>query len=451
MGFAPSPRIPQELCEKVLACVTVKYDPEDDIDMQDPYFTLRQCALVCRAWLPSARSHIFRVADLSSSGADRLLVLLNLNPTLTRYMTNVIVRGPTALDPIPLELVAELGPKFTEMKDLTVHTNICANLADSEWSWFWDSDFHSEKVQALQQAILPMLQTPNLARITLRGIPFTANEQIRQFIWIPSLVTLILDNIFLSPKSDWKSDADLDHERLVPTTQHPLAVSSLGLHSHDILLPQWLLHRSCPVNVAALKELSIRLKDVGNMHDFLPLLNAIGSSLKVLGVWLPSRCNFKEYRRFPGIIDAIPALPNAHIEHIVISGFDRRNPSIGVYSRHFDGAEFVKSHLLRLPAPQQLQTVTINEDVEIIWRVVDEFPALQWHNWQAVDEVLAQDSFSNVKFLDFFAGLNFCAFQERKGTVFNLTVDYANLAWRRERDNRDQWDYPSPVGSGYSD
>ncbi|KAJ6610677.1 hypothetical protein B0H10DRAFT_1953701 [Mycena sp. CBHHK59/15] len=158
----------------------------------------------------------------------------------------------------------------------------------------------------------------------------------------------------------------------------------------DAALVPWLLHRSCPVNVAALRELSIQLKDVGNMHDLLPLLNAIGGSLKVFGIRLPSRCDFNEYRCFSEIMDAIPTLPNTHIEHIFISGFDRQDPSIGDYSKHFDGADFVKSLLLRLPAPQRLQRVTINESVEIIWHSVKEFPKLQWHNWRAVDIICCE-------------------------------------------------------------
>ncbi|KAJ7289585.1 hypothetical protein C8J57DRAFT_1459529 [Mycena rebaudengoi] len=139
--------------------------------------------------------------------------------------------------------------------------------------------------------------------------------------------------------------------------------------------------------------LSLRLKDIGHMHDFLPLLNAIGSSLKDFGIWLPPRCDFKEYRRFSGMMDAIPIIPNMHVEHIFVSGFERRDPSFGVYNKRFDGAEFVACLLMRLSAPQRLRTVTINKDVQIMAYSPKEFPILQWHNWRAVDDVLAEDSF----------------------------------------------------------
>ncbi|KAJ6600733.1 hypothetical protein B0H10DRAFT_1958678 [Mycena sp. CBHHK59/15] len=386
------------------------------------------------------RDPAYFVSWICVLGCRALLQLLNLNLTLTRYMTEVIVRCPMAIGHAPLELVAELAQKLTAVKDLTV----CAGVVQPDL-WFWAFDADLEHIRQLHNAILPMLQAPTLATLTLKDISFTAKELFHQFICIPSLVTLILENVSLSLRSDWMSDTGLDHGGLVPTTQLRLAISALALHSQDAALVPWLLHRSCPVNVAALRELSIQLKDVGNMHDLLPLLNAIGGSLKVFGIRLPSRCDFNEYRCFSEIMDAIPTLPNTHIEHIFISGFDRQDPSIGDYSKHFDGADFVKSLLLRLPAPQRLQRVTINESVEIIWHSVKEFPKLQWHNWRAVDDVLAQDLFSNVKYLDFLAGLNalelrcddvrscitpqFRTFQERKGTVFSLTVDYTSSAW----------------------
>ncbi|KAJ7289586.1 hypothetical protein C8J57DRAFT_1278068 [Mycena rebaudengoi] len=116
-----SPRIPQELCEKVIAYLTVKYDPDRDVEEQNRYFTLRQCALVCRAWLPSVRSRIFRLVHLSYLGADRLRELVNLSPGLAQYMTKVVVWGPTASGrSCPLELVAELAPKLTAVMNLTV-------------------------------------------------------------------------------------------------------------------------------------------------------------------------------------------------------------------------------------------------------------------------------------------------------------------------------------------
>ncbi|KAJ7149274.1 hypothetical protein C8R43DRAFT_1007603 [Mycena crocata] len=452
-----TPRMPQELCEKVVASVTVENDPAVDIDLQDRYFTLRQCALVCKAWLPSVRARIFHTVQLSRSEASRLLDLLTLNPAIARYMAHVIVRGLSDYNDSPLELLAELAPKLTAVETLTIDYG--QNKPDSYW--FWDSEYGGldpEQMKEFQNAILPMLQAPTLKTVILRAVAFTTKEQLYNFICGPSVFTLILDdNVNLSPKSDWLSDAG----GLMQSTRRLPAISELGLHSEDATLSRWLLHRSCPVNISALRGLSIRLNDVGNMCDFLPLLSAIGSSLKEFGVRLPDRCDFKEYRRFSEIIDAIPTLPNTHIEHIFVSGFDRRDPSIGGYSKHFDGAEFVKSLLLRLPVPQRLKEVTIDEAVQILWRRDKEFPKLQWHNWRAVDEVLAQNSFSNVTQLHFFSRLHrlelqrdvrsciapqFPTFQKRKGKVFNLTVEYSNWAWSRAQAQRDDYDYP--INSG---
>ncbi|KAJ7178002.1 hypothetical protein C8R46DRAFT_1075563 [Mycena filopes] len=88
MPIPSSPVIPQELCDEVLACVPVKNDPDKDVEDQDRYFTLRQCALVCKAWLPKARSHILRTVYLSSDDeCERLLELLKLNSMLSQYMS----------------------------------------------------------------------------------------------------------------------------------------------------------------------------------------------------------------------------------------------------------------------------------------------------------------------------------------------------------------------------
>ncbi|KAJ7868719.1 hypothetical protein B0H14DRAFT_2572152 [Mycena olivaceomarginata] len=439
-----SPQIPQELCEKVLACLTVKYDPALDVDYQDRYFTLRQCALVCKAWLPSARSLIFRDVDLSSQGAERLLQLLDLNPTLTRYMTSVIVRDPMAFnrDGCALEVLAELAPKLMAVR----HLSVLGGRGDSPYSSslsLWGSQVE-EEIRGLHDSILPLLQAPTLTRILLKGFTFTSGSQFNQFICTPSLIALTVINIHVL-----MNDKDCVDDVAVQDMSPPCTISELGLALRDPTRGRWVLHPSFPVNIASIRELSIKLKDAGDMHHFLPLLNAIGTSLKVFGVYLPGRCDLREYRRFASIMDAIPILPNTHIEHIIVSGFDRRDPSIGVYSMRFDGAEYVKSLLSRLPVPQRLKTVTIHEDVEIIWRKETEFPSLQWDNWQMVDECLAQDTFSNVKQLEFFAGLKVleveCALA-RKGTVFDLTVDYTNTAWLRAQAARDDYDYP--INSG---
>ncbi|KAJ7471700.1 hypothetical protein B0H11DRAFT_2283068, partial [Mycena galericulata] len=429
----PSPRIPQELCEQVIACLTMKYERDQPVYKPDRNFTLRQCALVCKAWLPSTRSRIFSVANLSNTGAEKLRTLLRLNPILAQYMAKVIVHSPLIYMAAPLELVAELSQKLTAVKELL----ICGHT-DSPRVW----EHMDSKMRQLRNAILPMLQAPTLDTVVLKDISFTTEEQFRQFVSAPSLATLTLDNVHISPKSDWTNDERPDYGTgCVPTMQRRLAISTLGFHSQDAALRRWLLHRDCPVNVSAISELSIRPTNIRKIRDSLPLLNAIGDSLNVLGVWLPPRFDFQGHRR---ISKAIPALPNTHIEHISISVFDRQDPPMRSYRKHFDGAEFVKGLLLRLPAPQHLRTVTINEDVDSS----EECQKLEWRNWRELDRLLAQDSFSNVQRLDFFSGLKtfdldcddvrsciipqFRAFQERRGTVFTLTVEYTTTAWYRK-------------------
>ncbi|KAJ7077640.1 hypothetical protein B0H15DRAFT_559857 [Mycena belliarum] len=446
-----SPRVPQELCDKIMAFVSVEYDPDRDIDSQDRYLTMRQCALVCRAWLPSARSHIFRVVRLSQyGGADRLLGVLTLNATLAQYMTCVILALDWATD--DLDLIAGLVPKLTAVKELYLSARNPG--ADGPLSWDSEYDFDLEEASNLANVLTPVLRSPKLAVMHLNGFSFTSRDEFLQFVGCSSsLDILALRNIHLSPRLDWRSEADPGYAQ----RRSKIQISQLGIHSYDAVLASWLLHPSFPIAVAPLTGLSIRLEDVGDMRDFLPLLNEVGSSLKELGISLPPRCEFKKHRHFSGIVDAIPTLPNTNIEHLIITGFDRRDPSIGVYTKHFDGAEFVQGLLLRLSAPQKLQRVTIDELVTIIWRRAGEFPNLQWHNWQAVDEVLTRDIFSNVRYLDFYAGLNkleldrdevrscitpqFSAFRRRRGSLFTLTVHYTNFAWTQAFAARDEDSY----------
>jgi hypothetical protein len=158
--------MPPELYEKVIACLTVKYDPHwQDVEDQDRYSTLRQCALVCKTWLPSARSRIFPLVHLSSLKTDRLHDLLNLSPELAQYMTKVVVWGPIDFQSCPLGLVDELAPKLTAVTDLAV----CSDL-DNLDHWIT-----AEIFRRFQNTILPILQAPALTTC-LRTV--TINEDV---------------------------------------------------------------------------------------------------------------------------------------------------------------------------------------------------------------------------------------------------------------------------------
>jgi hypothetical protein len=175
--------------------------------------------------------------------------LLNLSPGLAQYMTKVVGWGPTAFGrSCPLELVAELAPKLMAVMDLTV----CGDLVgrSSPWDGDFDDSLNSSILQ-FQNAIMPVLQAPTLATLSIQSFPFITKQQLHQFICIPPLVTLILNGVYLSPKSDWTSGTDLHHG---DTTQQCLTISGLGLNSQDAPLARWLLVPHCPVNIASLRE-----------------------------------------------------------------------------------------------------------------------------------------------------------------------------------------------------
>ncbi|KAF7378035.1 hypothetical protein MSAN_00227400 [Mycena sanguinolenta] len=416
MATTPSPCVPLELCEEIMGCLPVQYDP--DLDIQVPYFT------------PSPmRTGVQSLASVRAIS----------HFPYPRYMTQVIVDAGRY--DCPLELIAELAPKLTATKTLCVTSSL-------DYTSPLEVRKELEHDRELQNAILPILHAPTLSSLLLQEILFT-EEDLHKLITIPqNLATLGLENVRLFPKSD------SDSSDSAQTTKDRRPISSLALHCfqyEDDSLIRWLLHPSCPIDLVGLKSLSLRIDDVGAIHDFLALLNAIGSSLKDFELFLPPPW---ENHYYASMIDAIPIIPNTHIEHITVGGFERRDPEIfhnstprpGRHSKHLEGAELVKCLLSRLSAPDRLQTVTIREDVEIIGGDTRE-DTLQWRNWQAVDEMLGQVSFSNVKRLNFVAGLNslelqredvwswvtpqFSTFRERIGTVFDLIVDYTSLPWKK--------------------
>ncbi|KAJ7077642.1 hypothetical protein B0H15DRAFT_933946 [Mycena belliarum] len=385
-------RFPQELCDEIMARVSVEFDPdiESDREGQEPYLTLRQCALVCSAWLPSARSHIFRVVRLLTYDAtDRLLEVLTLNTTLAQYMTCLMLAAKWIAD---WDVVAGLAPKLTAVKELYL-------WAESLLDGHRGSGRDFEAITNLTSALSPVLRSPKLAVMYLTGFSFASKDEFRRFISFPSsLDILAIKDIHLC---NTISEADPGYAQ----RQSRIQISDLGLPWYDARLASWLLHPSFPIAVALLTRISIRVDDVGDMRDVLPLLNEVGSSLKEFELYLHG-CNFRKHR-LPSIMDAMPTLPNTNLEHLTIRGLDRMNPFIVVHTERFDGAEFVQALLSRLSAPQNLQRLTIREFIGTRrYDAVEELPKLEWHNWQAVDDLLSKDSFTNVRYLDFFAEIN---------------------------------------------
>ncbi|KAF8530822.1 hypothetical protein JB92DRAFT_3139208 [Gautieria morchelliformis] len=87
--------------------------------------SLRACCITCRAWVPSARFHIFHNIVLSAERADALTVLLETSPHISSLVRSLTIKGhqdemPKGLDYYLEAVIPAIAPKLTRLKTLRV-------------------------------------------------------------------------------------------------------------------------------------------------------------------------------------------------------------------------------------------------------------------------------------------------------------------------------------------
>ncbi|KAF8532439.1 hypothetical protein JB92DRAFT_3103902 [Gautieria morchelliformis] len=87
--------------------------------------SLRACCITCRAWVPSARFHIFHDIVLSAEHADALAVLLETSPHISPLVRSLTINGHLdkmhkGLDYYLEAVIPAIAPKLTRLKTLRV-------------------------------------------------------------------------------------------------------------------------------------------------------------------------------------------------------------------------------------------------------------------------------------------------------------------------------------------
>ena len=245
--------LPLELCWAIIDFVAAFTDDRDS--------SLAACVLVCHAWLPYARAHLFHTVALRTfQEYDRFVEALQLSPSLASLVRvlHFKIRG-IVTDPShqgrtpPVSLFAQL-PLLESI---------------SYYSWL------SAQTQQLRSEIAGL---PHVASVT----SFTINVCV--FRRFSDLVLLL--GVFPNLRKLWLFDVIfLDHDVPGPglDQQRRLPLKSLYLISLRETTPvlQWLINAS---SIASLRRVSAGMTDETSQATLSRFLRACGSSLRHLSL-----------------------------------------------------------------------------------------------------------------------------------------------------------------------
>ncbi|KAJ7510658.1 hypothetical protein B0H11DRAFT_1955651 [Mycena galericulata] len=211
---------PQELIDRVID------------ESADSAATLRSCALVCKAFLPSSQAHIFLSIDctitatsMAQNRFERLSQVLSISPHLARHIQSLRITCPfhddmdaetdLAILYVPLTLVISLIPVLRSF-DMTDSTR-------SVWTRL------SARCKA---AICNLCERSNLSKLHLQGIVALSVTEFSQLVSSPSLTELSLGSVTILPSTNGEMITG-DNSKLDTLTLHES-------ESTDIIMP-WLV------------------------------------------------------------------------------------------------------------------------------------------------------------------------------------------------------------------
>jgi hypothetical protein len=228
--------------------------------LYDDIPTLASCALVCKDWLPSSRSHLFHTLILNSWNSEKFLPLLK-SP----------LHGP-AIAPHVRELwiIEDYGYHAWFNEGLPV---MCMGVLRSVTSLHVDQ-LHWEKLGGESRAAL-MSFLHSVEELTLMGCKFQTFDQFTEVVSEPrSLRKLEMFGTV------WKDGATVELDRLPCPSQ----LQALDLFNCTSPILRWLLqHESC---YRMLKILKVDDRSVGaaSIELFGQFLQALDSTLESLSV-----------------------------------------------------------------------------------------------------------------------------------------------------------------------
>ncbi|RPD82706.1 hypothetical protein L226DRAFT_35240 [Lentinus tigrinus ALCF2SS1-7] len=118
-GMPPSPRLPFEVCERVIECVLLEHRRGG---LPETLKTLSFCALVCRAWRPCAQRVLFRHVVLRDVNAfHRFAALLDVSPALGDHVWTLGMWGNFCVpDSVAVQCPIVLGTRLAGLVSLSI-------------------------------------------------------------------------------------------------------------------------------------------------------------------------------------------------------------------------------------------------------------------------------------------------------------------------------------------
>lgn len=364
--------LPQELVDSVI-----------DHCHDDP-MTLRSCALVCNAWLPSSRSHIFHSITLQPpdkptkksffvrklTDTQRLLRMLQFSPEIALYVRNLsICEGMVGREWIAQERTL---PVFLSMLK-NVQRFQLERSASMQISWI-------DLPKDLKDALTGILATPTLLELSLVGLVFDRPADLHSMLQAcQNLRLLEANHLLLRDASSLAVGSPESRQRA------PLDVLDVGPRTSTALI-DCLLHPESSIDVTTIRKLSIAIS--GNFANVAKLLRST-SSIEALEIVLMNDVNLKEYWSLPPS-DRFNLSDNPHLHTLDLK--------IDVIQRQDDPLPWLNDLFLTVKLPNNLQYINIVYAVYLPGPYMERsINTMIFDEWRSVDVTLSSLEFGNLK------------------------------------------------------
>jgi hypothetical protein len=260
--------------------------PQEIVDqfidhLYDDRRALKTCALLCRAWVPSSRYHLFsslRISPLSYGPSFRHLIG-HLDHPLCTFVSSVHKLFITASTDGGRPMPFCLDPLIPHLAKLSSVKFLISN-----------------EIAGWRALLKSPTFTPQITHLTLNNPLFESFEECMETIHsFPSLVHLDCD--FRRQYDDkWTQDLPAFRGSMPPTLRALGITLSVQLPSSRLMW-QWLHRSQTRLSTITLREVSISTDDIATakLYSFSKYLQYLGPSLEMLQVRFdnaPSICRF---------------------------------------------------------------------------------------------------------------------------------------------------------------
>lgn len=258
--------LPQELIDNVID------------HFHDDRPSLRACALVCRAWLPSCRSHLFHAISLQpptvnlrtqifgkTTDSWRLHRMLQTSPVIAQHIRDLVIcEGIVGKEWVNGDETLPL--LLGELKDLTKFQ--VERSASMRITW-------RSLRPLLRSAIIDLLRSPSLVELKLVGLVFDRPAELLQILQSCQMLRVLRADHLL-----FQDEHSLDFSSVVQSVRPPapLDVLIVGPRTSTALI-RCLLHPESTIDVKTVRKLSVCIS--GNFPDVAQLLRST-TSVEVL-------------------------------------------------------------------------------------------------------------------------------------------------------------------------